>query len=109
MGAIGLRPFAPDKEESVKEFVSRNLGSEAFERLIEPFCSGVYAGRVGALFTLFNPELGLWVGIFHVIWQSKHQVCSDDNQVCSGQTKSAVMINVCSEITKSAVKTPSRQ
>ena len=51
MGAIGLRPFAPDKEESVKEFVSRNLGSEAFERLIEPFCSGVYAGRVGALFT----------------------------------------------------------
>jgi len=44
LGAIGLRPPAPDKEESVKEFVSRNLGSEAFERLIEPFCSGVYAG-----------------------------------------------------------------
>ena len=35
---------APNKEESVKEFVSRNLGVEAFERLIEPFCSGVYAG-----------------------------------------------------------------
>ena len=44
IGAIGIRPPAPDREESVKEFVSRNLGSEAFERLIEPFCSGVYAG-----------------------------------------------------------------
>lgn len=44
LGAIGIRPPAPGKEESVKEFVSRNLGKEAFERLIEPFCSGVYAG-----------------------------------------------------------------
>ena len=45
LGAIGIRPPPPEgKEESVKEFVSRNLGVEAFERLIEPFCSGVYAG-----------------------------------------------------------------
>jgi oxygen-dependent protoporphyrinogen oxidase len=45
LGAIGIRAPAPEgKEESVKEFVSRNLGTEAFERLIEPFCSGVYAG-----------------------------------------------------------------
>ena len=28
------------REESVKEFVTRNLGQEVFERLIEPFCSG---------------------------------------------------------------------
>ena len=37
-------PPARGKEESVKESSSRNLGVEAFERLIEPFCSGVYAG-----------------------------------------------------------------
>ena len=30
------------------------------------------AGRAGALFTLFRPELGLWVGTFHIILQSKH-------------------------------------
>ncbi|CAI5485626.1 unnamed protein product [Closterium sp. Naga37s-1] len=45
LGAFGLRPGAPEgKEESVEEFVRRNLGAEVFERLIEPFCSGVYAG-----------------------------------------------------------------
>ncbi|XP_010556673.1 PREDICTED: protoporphyrinogen oxidase 1, chloroplastic isoform X2 [Tarenaya hassleriana] len=44
LGAIGIRPPPPGREESVEEFVRRNLGDEVFERLIEPFCSGVYAG-----------------------------------------------------------------
>ena len=44
LGAAGLKAAMPEEEESVKAFVTRNLGTEVFERLIEPFCSGVYAG-----------------------------------------------------------------
>jgi len=46
LGAVGLfkAPMPAGKEETVKEFITRNLGDEVFFRLIEPFCSGVYAG-----------------------------------------------------------------
>ncbi|KFM28024.1 Protoporphyrinogen oxidase 1, chloroplastic [Auxenochlorella protothecoides] len=44
LGAAGFKAPLPEREESVKEFVTRNLGEEVFQRLIEPFCSGVYAG-----------------------------------------------------------------
>lgn len=45
LGAAGIwKAPMPAEEESVEKFVRRNLGAEVFERLIEPFCSGVYAG-----------------------------------------------------------------
>lgn len=44
LGAIGIKSPMPEYEESVEQFVRRNLGDEIFYRLIDPFCSGVYAG-----------------------------------------------------------------
>ena len=45
LGAFGLvKDPMPSYEESVEQFVKRNLGDEAYYRLIDPFCSGVYAG-----------------------------------------------------------------
>eukprot|EP00238_Polyblepharides_amylifera_P005945 CAMPEP_0196594364 /NCGR_PEP_ID=MMETSP1081-20130531/78159_1 /TAXON_ID=36882 /ORGANISM="Pyramimonas amylifera, Strain CCMP720" /LENGTH=546 /DNA_ID=CAMNT_0041918615 /DNA_START=135 /DNA_END=1775 /DNA_ORIENTATION=- len=44
LGAVGIKAGMPETEESVEQFIRRNLGEEVFMRLIEPFCSGVYAG-----------------------------------------------------------------
>lgn len=45
--AIGLLGFIsppPPREESVKEFTTRHLGQEVFEKIIDSFICGVYAG-----------------------------------------------------------------
>ncbi|KAF6265212.1 amine oxidase [Scenedesmus sp. NREL 46B-D3] len=51
LGAVGIVKGGPmpEYEESVEQFIRRNLGDEVFERLIEPFCSGVYAGNPSKL------------------------------------------------------------
>jgi len=44
-----LPPIQPNGDESLGAFVSRRLGREAYENLIEPLMSGIYAGDGDAL------------------------------------------------------------
>src|SRR5260221_5296407 len=43
-GDFFIPPRSADGDESVAAFVQRRLGLEAYERLIEPLLSGIYAG-----------------------------------------------------------------
>lgn len=43
------RAQARDDDESIAEFMSRRFGREAFERLIEPLVSGIFAGNADTL------------------------------------------------------------
>ncbi|CAI7856798.1 unnamed protein product [Closterium sp. NIES-53] len=46
LGFLGIRPAQPGggKEESVSDFVTRSLGSQLLHRLVDPFCSCIFAG-----------------------------------------------------------------
>ena len=39
-----LPPRRDDGDESLADFISRRLGREVYERLVEPLMSGIYAG-----------------------------------------------------------------
>jgi oxygen-dependent protoporphyrinogen oxidase len=39
-----IPPLKEDKDESVEEFVSRRVGREFYEKLIDPMSTGIYAG-----------------------------------------------------------------
>jgi oxygen-dependent protoporphyrinogen oxidase len=48
-GVLGFVGYPPDREETVRQFFSRQLGPQVVERLVAPFTSGVYAGDIDQL------------------------------------------------------------
>jgi len=53
-----LRPRTDANDETLEHFITRRLGHQAYERLIEPLMGGIYAGDGGQLSTLATfPQL----------------------------------------------------
>ena len=53
-----LRPRTDANDETLEHFITRRLGHQAYERLIEPLMGGIYAGDGGELSTLATfPQL----------------------------------------------------
>jgi oxygen-dependent protoporphyrinogen oxidase len=56
-----LRKRSSGQDETVREFVTRRLGAEAADRLVEPFVSGIFAGDASRLSaSAAFPRLVLW-------------------------------------------------
>jgi protoporphyrinogen/coproporphyrinogen III oxidase len=46
---VDLPPTSPEGDESVASFITRRLGREAYERMVEPLMAGIYGGDGGEL------------------------------------------------------------
>jgi len=44
IGEYFIPPLKEDIDESVQSFVSRRVGTEFYEKLIDPMSTGIYAG-----------------------------------------------------------------
>jgi oxygen-dependent protoporphyrinogen oxidase len=74
-GLLGFVGYPPGSEETVREFFTRQLGSEVVERLVIPFVSGVYAGdadqlSASAAFARFADLEAQYGSLFAGLWQA---------------------------------------